>query len=35
MTTTDTEILPQAILNRCLERAPGYDSEQQLLYGRL
>ena len=25
MTTTDTQILPQDILDRCLERAPGYD----------
>ncbi len=25
MTTTDTQVLPQDILNRCLERAPGYD----------
>ena len=25
MTTIDTQVLPQDILNRCLERAPGYD----------
>ena len=25
MTTTETQVLPQDILDRCLERAPGYD----------